>query len=54
MGLTLSAQFSVTEELLDLRAIHRTTSGQDIFSQVEQCINGTELVGTELVCFEKV
>lgn len=28
----VDTQFSVTEELLDLRAVHGTTSGQDIFS----------------------
>ncbi|XP_056123046.1 general transcription factor II-I repeat domain-containing protein 2-like [Rhinichthys klamathensis goyatoka] len=42
-------RFSVTDELLDLRAIHGTTSGQDHFSQVEQCVNETELQWNKLV-----
>ncbi len=45
----VDSQFSVTEELLDLRAIHGTTSGQDIFSQVEQCVNDTDLQWNKLV-----
>ncbi|XDV39475.1 hypothetical protein PO909_008719 [Leuciscus waleckii] len=42
-------RFSVTDELLDLKAIHGTTSGQDIFSQVEQCVNDMELQWNKLV-----
>lgn len=45
----VDAQFSVTEELLDFRAIHRTTTGQDILSQVDQCVNDTELEWNKLV-----
>ena len=45
----LDAQFSVTEELLDLKSIHGTTTGQDIFTQVERCINESELQWNKLV-----
>lgn len=44
----VDAQFSVIEELLGLKAIHGTTTGQDIFSQVERCINETELSWNKL------
>ncbi|KAI7811513.1 putative general transcription factor II-I repeat domain-containing protein 2A-like, partial [Triplophysa rosa] len=45
----IDAQFSVTEELLDIRAMHGTTSGQDIFSRVEQCVSDAELQWNKLV-----
>ena len=49
----VDAQFSVTEELLDLhfflKSIHRTTTGQDIFTQVERCINESELQWNKLL-----
>ncbi|KAK0138753.1 General transcription factor II-I repeat domain-containing protein 2 [Merluccius polli] len=39
----VDAKFAVTEELLDLKSIHGTTTGRDIFTEVERCINETEL-----------
>ena len=39
----VDAKFSVTEELLDFKSIHGTTTGWDIFTQVGRCINETEL-----------
>ncbi|KAL0152417.1 hypothetical protein M9458_052140 [Cirrhinus mrigala] len=38
----VDSQLSITEELLDIRVIHGTTSGQGLFSYVEQCINDTD------------